>query len=97
LFEFLKVNEAAARSTFLKAEGIEVFNWSQLLGASTESTVAFRSTFNSIVAQQGRADAGLAAAARATGIESVTMDGRLYNYVTLTLKDTRLPMTNSTG
>lgn len=80
----------AGRHEFLQQEGV------QLLGGPEAGEVAsqsgFQKTFGSVVGAQGRGDAALAAFARETGIEAVTMDRRLVNFITQTLRDPNVPI-----
>jgi hypothetical protein len=43
--------------------------------------------FQAVKAEQGRGDAALAAFSKATGHEAVTMERRLYNFLTMTRKE----------
>ncbi len=79
-----------ARLTFLRQQGIEVF------GGPYAGRIAdlpdFQQVFRTIVEQQGRGDAALAAFARATGFEAVTANSRLVRLIALTLQSpTRFP------
>ena len=81
----------ASRRAFLEREGIEVL--SAKAARTLASTPSFRQAFDSIVAAQGRADAALAAFAKASGLEAVTMDGSLVNFIQMTLRDHSIPIT----
>lgn len=48
--------------------------------------------FNKIKNIHGRGDAALIAFAKSTGYEAVTMERRLYNFVTNTLQDAAVPI-----
>jgi hypothetical protein len=91
--EFLDVRsqaQRAARKAFLNGEGIREFRgfpaW--LLSQS----LSFQNTFRRVAPQQGRGDAALAAFARETGYEAVTMDRRLYNYLTRSMPQLGVPV-----
>jgi hypothetical protein len=91
--EFLDVATSAqrtARRAFLDAQNIRVFGGPQagVLASSSE----FQDTFLQVAAQQGRDDAALAAFARVTGFEAVTMDRRLYNFLTQTAPQLGVPI-----
>ena len=88
--EFLNVSEAAARRGFLEAEGVQLFGGP---GAGQAAGGAgFRQTFGAVVGAHGRGDAALVSFARETGYEAVTMERRLVNYVTQTLRDPAVPI-----
>lgn len=55
-------------------------------------TNALQKPFQTLVGVQGRGDAALAAFARATGYEAITMDRRLLNFITQTLRDPSIPI-----
>jgi len=78
------------RRAFLEAEGIGVFTGPQ--AGRVASGTAFQKTFQSIVGAQGRGDAALAAFARQTGFEAITMDRRLVNFIRYTLQDPSIPI-----
>jgi RHS repeat-associated protein len=88
--EFLNVNEVAARRAFLETEGVQLFAGSQ--AGQIASTATFQQTFGAIVGAQGRGDAALAAFAKSTGYEAVTMERRLFNYIKYTVKDPSIPI-----
>jgi hypothetical protein len=90
LNEFLNVTEVSARGNFLSTEGIQVFGGPR--AGQIASTTSFQETFAAVVNSQGRGDAALAAFAKATGYEAVTMERRLFNFITLTLKDSTIPI-----
>jgi hypothetical protein len=60
--------------------------------AAVASGANFQKTFGAVVRAQGRGDAALAAFARETGFEAITMDRRLFNFVTKTLQDPSIPI-----
>jgi hypothetical protein len=91
--EFLDVEpftQRAARRAFLAAENIRVFGGPR--AGTLASSPAFRDTFLQVAAQQGRGDAALAAFARLTGFEAVTMERRLYNFLTQSLPQLGVPI-----
>jgi len=85
LREFLNVNSAmqqAARRSFLDREGIAVLGGPQ--AGVVAHTSIFQEVFQAVVVDHGRADAALAAFAKATGFEAVTLEQRLTNFLTHT-------------
>src|SRR3954453_12944254 len=93
LREFLNVQtgrQRKSRRAFLRRETVE------LLGGPAASAVArqsvFQTLFRRVVPYHGRGDAALAAFALQTGFEAVTMDGRLFNFLALTLRGPRVPV-----
>jgi hypothetical protein len=93
LREFLNVNSAtqrAARRSFLDREGIAVFG-GQRAGVVARTSI-FQEVFQAIVVDHGRADAALAAFAKATGFEAVTLEQRLTNFLTHTHQRLGVPL-----
>ena len=88
--EFLNVREVSARRRFFDQEGIQLFAGSNAKSISESST--FQHTFGIVAAQQGRGDAALAAFADATRFEAVTMERRLFNFVTQTMRNSTVPI-----
>ncbi|HKO90854.1 MAG TPA: RHS repeat-associated core domain-containing protein, partial [Polyangiaceae bacterium] len=80
----------AGRAAFLEREGVQLFGGPEA-GAVANSAV-FQETFQKIAAAQGRADAALAAFAKATGIPAITFERRLVNFITQTLRDSSIPI-----
>ncbi len=80
----------AGRRAFLEREGIRVFTGPKAGAAARGAD--FQKAFGSIVGAQGRGDAALAGFARAMGWQALTMDRRLYNYITQTLRDPSIPI-----
>lgn len=87
LREFLNVAtpaQAAARRAFLAREGIQLFGGPQ--AGQLAKTAKFQQVFQAVLrAGQGRGDASLAAFAKVTGFEAVTMERRLTNLLNNTL------------
>jgi len=93
LREFFNVHSAtqrAARSTFLDREGIAVFG-GQHAGVVVRTSI-FQEVFQAVVLDHGRAEAALAAFAKATGFEAVTLALRLTNFLTHTHLRLRVPL-----
>jgi hypothetical protein len=93
LREFLNVNSAtqrAARRSFLDREGIAVFG-GQRAGVVARTSI-FQEVFQAVVVDHGRADAALAAFAKATGFEAVTLEQRLTNFLTHTHQRLGVPL-----
>ena len=89
--EFVNVPmNATARRGFLAQEGIETFGGARA-GALARQP-GFQQTFQAIAGTHGRGDAALLAFAKATGYTAVTMEKRLYNFVTQTLRDPSIPI-----
>src|SRR5438477_81795 len=91
--EFLDVQtgrQRKARRAFLRRESVELFGGPA--AAAVARQPAFQTLFRRVAPHQGRGDAALAAFALQTGFEAVTMDGRLYNFLTLTLHGPRVPI-----
>ncbi|WP_170154732.1 RHS repeat-associated core domain-containing protein [Lentzea atacamensis] len=83
--EFVGVPRGAnARRNFLADNNISVISGPE--AGRLAATPEFRGAFNSLVASHGRGDASLVAFAAATGRTAVTMDKRVYNFVTQTLR-----------
>ncbi|HEX6340286.1 RHS repeat-associated core domain-containing protein [Umezawaea sp.] len=80
----------AGRREFMEREGIELFGGPQ--AGQVAGTERFQSTFASVNPAQGRGDAALCAFACATGYQAVTMERRLFNFVTKTLKNSPIPI-----
>lgn len=79
--------QRATRRAFLEAESIIVFGGTRarIIVASTDFQIVFRQVV-------GRGDAALAAFARATGYEALTMERRLYNLLINTLSQLQVPI-----
>ena len=94
LREFLNVTtaaQAAARRAFLAQEGVQVFGGPR--AGQLAQTAEFQQVFQTVLnAGQGRGDAALAAFARVTGFEAVTMERRLTNLLTNTLAQLGVPI-----
>jgi len=92
--EFLNVAntvQAAARRAFLRREGIQIFG-GQKAKQLAQSTI-FQKVFQKVLAAgHGRGDAALAAFARATGYSAVTMEKRIFNFLTQTLRQLNVPI-----
>ncbi|GLZ30163.1 hypothetical protein Lesp02_23530 [Lentzea sp. NBRC 105346] len=78
------------RREFMQEEGIELFDGAR--AAQVAGTSEFQTAFNSVRDAQGRGDAALCAFACATGYTAVTMEKRLFNFVTKTLKNSPIPI-----
>jgi hypothetical protein len=78
------------RHEFLQQEGVQLFGGPE--AGDVASQPGFQKTFGSVVGAQGRGDAALAAFARETGFEAVTMDRRLVNFIAQTLRDPNVPI-----
>ena len=94
LREFLNVAtraQAAARRAFLARESIQVFGGPQ--AGRLAQTAEFQRIFHAVLAAgQGRGDAALAAFAKGTGFEAVTMERRLSNLLIYTLGKLGVPI-----
>ena len=93
LHEFLNVDstrQREARKGFLRAERIEVFSGPRA-GQAAQSPV-FQLVFHQVAGQHGRADAALAAFARVTSYQAITMERRLFHFLTLTRPDLQVPI-----
>jgi hypothetical protein len=83
--EFLDVETSAQRSArrqLLEREGVELFSGPR--AGELARTEEFRRVFGAVAPEQGRNDAALAAFSKATGNEAVTLERRLYNFLTQT-------------
>jgi RHS repeat-associated protein len=78
------------RRQFLEQEGVGLFGGPQAGRAA--ATPEFQRVFNAVSPAQGRGDAALCAFACATGFTAVTMERRLFNFVTHTLRDPSIPI-----
>ncbi len=89
--EFLHVNTSAqvqARLNFLNTENITVYTDPDIINSQV-----YLDVYNTIVkAGHGVGDAMLAGYAKATGIEAVTMERRLFNFLTETLAKLAVPI-----
>lgn len=97
LREFLNVRtgrQRKSRRVFLRRASVECFGGSAAAVAAGQP--AFQTLFRRMAPHQGRGDAALAAFALQTGFEAVTMDGRLFNFLTLTLRGPRMPIRRTT-
>jgi hypothetical protein len=56
------------------------------------ATADFKRVFGVVAKAQGPGDAALAAFAKATKYEAVTLESRLYNFLTQTRKDLGVPI-----
>lgn len=91
LSEFMNVNTSVQRQSrreFLESQGIRVLcaenaqKWAE--------SEAFQQTFHIVAPSHGRGDAALAAFARASGYEALTMEKKLVNFLTYTRRERNL-------
>jgi hypothetical protein len=79
-----------ARRAFLASEGIGHFGGP--IAGQIARSVPFQDVFTTVNATHGRSDAALAAFAKATGLEAVTSERRLFNFLTQTLRQLGVPI-----
>lgn len=75
-----------------RSRGISIHRFWVLDGRALSQNPEFRRVFDAVRAAQGRGDATLIGASRATGIEAVTFEKRLTNFITYTLRDPTSPV-----
>jgi hypothetical protein len=91
--EFMDVSTSAQRSVrrmFLHTEGIRLFSGPRA-GTIARSPI-FQQVFQAVVKPHGRGDAALVAFAKTTGYTAVTMDRRLYRFLTHTVPQLQVPI-----
>jgi len=91
-FKGISRAQRQSRQAFLAAEGINVLD-----GKAVSELPGFRAAFNAVSTAHGRNDGALVAAAKVTGIDAITLEKRLFNYVTQTLQDPSIPIRRITG
>ena len=79
------------RKKFMKSEGIEIYSGAK--AGNIAQTDEFQDIFKMIkTTTHGRNDAALVAFAKSTGHEAVTMERRLFNYITQTIQRPDIPI-----